>query len=52
MEIYGIAAVIGEFLGLAGILVGRSRNGTISVISIVGTVLCLSHVVVFLCMRL
>ena len=44
---YGITAMIGEFLGLAGILLARSRHGAISPLSLLGTIICLSHFVVF-----
>jgi len=45
----GVAAMIGEFLGLAGIWLARSRHGAISPLSILGTVICLSHFVLFFC---
>jgi hypothetical protein len=48
-EYSGITATIGEFLGVAGILLARSRHGTISPLSILGTIICLSHFVVFFC---
>ena len=43
----GIAAVVGEFLGLAGMLVGQVRRGAISPLSTLGTVICLSHMYIF-----
>jgi hypothetical protein len=46
-EVYGITALIGEFLGLAGILLARSRHGSISPLSSLGTLICLSHFVLF-----
>jgi uncharacterized Tic20 family protein len=38
---FGIAAIIGEVLGLAGLALGRIRGGTISPLSLVGTIVCL-----------
>ncbi len=46
-EVCGVTALIGEFLGLAGILLARSRHRAISPLSILGTIICLSHFVVF-----
>jgi hypothetical protein len=43
----GIAAVVGEFLGVAGILVGQVRRGAISPLSTLGTVICLAHMYLF-----
>jgi hypothetical protein len=43
----GIAAVVGEFLGVAGILVGQVRRGVISPLSTLGTVVCLAHMYLF-----
>jgi hypothetical protein len=42
-----IAAVAGEAAGLAGILLARHRHGTISPLSILGTVMSLLHVYMF-----
>jgi hypothetical protein len=42
-----IIALVGEGLGLAGILLARHRRGTISVLSIVGTAICLLHIYLF-----
>jgi hypothetical protein len=41
-----VAAVAGEYLGFAGILVGR-RRATTSLVCVVGTIICLSHMIVF-----
>jgi hypothetical protein len=43
----GIAAVIGEFLGLAGMLVAKIRRGAISPLSTLGTVISLIHMYLF-----
>jgi hypothetical protein len=43
----GIAAVVGEFLGLAGILVGQVRRGALSPLSMLGTIICLAHMYLF-----
>jgi hypothetical protein len=48
---WGVAAMLGEFLGLSGIVLAHKRNSAISPLSILGTVLCLSHFVLFLWMR-
>jgi hypothetical protein len=42
-----IAAIVGEGLGVAGILLARYRHGTISLLSTVGTVMSLFHVCLF-----
>jgi len=47
---WGVTAVIGELLGLAGIVLAQKRHGAIAPLSILGTLLCLSHFVLFLCM--
>ena len=46
-EVCGVTALIGEFLGLAGILLARGRHAAISPLSILGTIICLSRFVVF-----
>jgi hypothetical protein len=42
-----IMAVVGAYLGLAGILLAKHRHGTVSVLSIVGTVISLLYVCLF-----
>jgi hypothetical protein len=42
-----ILALIGEGLGLAGLLLARYRHGTISPLSALGTALCLLHIDLF-----
>ncbi len=42
-----IGAVVGVFLGMAGILLARWRHGTSSPLSILGTVISLGHVYLF-----
>ncbi len=42
-----IAAIAGECLGLAGVLLARYRHGTISLLSVLGTALCLLHISLF-----
>ncbi len=42
-----IAAVAGECLGLAGILLGRWRKMATSVLCVLGTVICLLDMLVF-----
>jgi uncharacterized Tic20 family protein len=42
-----IAAVLGELMGLAGIALAWSRGRTISLLSALGTTLCLSHIFIF-----
>jgi hypothetical protein len=49
--VWGTLAMIGEFLGLAGILLGRIRHGALAPLSILGTIICLSHFVLFFWMR-
>jgi hypothetical protein len=48
---WGVAAMIGEFLGLTGLVLARRRNGAIAPLSLVGTVLCLSHFLLFFWIR-
>jgi hypothetical protein len=43
----GIGAVVGVFLGMAGILLARCRHGTNSPLSILGTVISLGHICLF-----
>jgi hypothetical protein len=43
----GIAAVVGEILGLAGMLVAKIRRGAISPLSTLGTVISLIHMYLF-----
>jgi hypothetical protein len=43
----GIAAVVGVFLGMAGILLGRWRHGMTSPLSALGTIISLVHVYLF-----
>ena len=43
----GIGAVVGVFLGMAGILLARWRHGTHSPLSALGTVISLGHVYLF-----
>ena len=44
---YGIAAVVGEALGLIGLGLGRLRGAAISPLSAVGTLLCLIQIYLF-----
>jgi hypothetical protein len=44
----GIAAVVGEFLGLAGMALGQARRGATSKLSRLGTIICLVHMYLFL----
>src|SRR5262249_37296989 len=41
--LWGFTAAVGEMLGLAGLLLARKRYGVIAPLSLVGTLLCLSH---------
>ncbi len=43
----GIAAVVGEFLGLAGMALAQVRRGAFSPLSTLGTTICLSHMYLF-----
>jgi hypothetical protein len=43
----GIAAIVGEMLGVAGLTIGRVRNGTISPLAALGTVTCLLQMYLF-----
>jgi hypothetical protein len=43
----GIAAVVGEFLGLGGMALAQVRRGAFSPLSTLGTVICLSHMYLF-----
>jgi hypothetical protein len=43
----GIGAVVGVFLGMAGVLLARWRHGTSSPLSILGTLISLGHVYLF-----
>jgi hypothetical protein len=40
---YGMASIVGEGLGLAGLAIGKLRDGAISPLSAVGTVVCLAQ---------
>jgi hypothetical protein len=42
-----LAAVAGECVGLIGIVVGRWRRSAISILCVLGTVICLLHMVLF-----
>ena len=44
---WGIAAIVGEVLGVAGMLVGYIRRGAISPLSVLGTIICLSQMHLF-----
>ena len=37
----GVAAIVGELLGVAGLTVGRVRHGTVSPLAALGTAICL-----------
>jgi hypothetical protein len=45
--VFGIASIVGEALGLAGLALGTMRRGTISPLSAVGTVVCLGQMCLF-----
>ena len=47
-KVCGVAAIAGETLGLAGILLARKRHGTISPLSILGTLISIGHIYIFL----
>ena len=40
MLMLGIAAIVGELLGVAGLTIGRVKNGAISPLAAIGTVAC------------
>jgi hypothetical protein len=42
-----VAAVVGELLGVAGIALALFRRRTISPLSTLGTMMCLSHILLF-----
>jgi hypothetical protein len=44
---FGIASIVGEGLGLAGLALGRFRGGVISPLSAVGTLVCLCQMCLF-----
>jgi hypothetical protein len=45
--VWGLTAAVGEMLGLAGLLLARKRHGVIAPLSLLGTLVCFSHFVIF-----
>jgi hypothetical protein len=48
MLMLGIAAIVGGMLGVAGLTIGRVRNGAISPLAALGTVACFIQMFLFL----